>query len=522
MLKKRLIEVFLMVSFGACLLICVGIGLYSKRQMENADQRSSNINENVIPRLRMVSELKASLLKLRSYQLELSQGTTLSPEAEAKLQTEIKQLIGSKNNLEAFIEEKKELELISEISKDIKRYEDSVALFISNFKKGDKDDAILEVFVSRGLYQNMEQNIQNIQTLNTEEINSSITENKNETNNTLNNIFKVLIVSSIFVFAIALIANKLVQYVINRRISSSTQTIEKQVVDLNELQILFGDLASKLKSIAEGVKNALSSTTSASTEISMTVKQNTQIAKNGHQLSSDAVTEAKKSLEAMDQLGSNLKTISQETANLGRDTEQGYAEMEQIIELIHEIQQKTQVINDIVFQTKLLSFNASVEAARAGEAGKGFSVVAEEVGNLAVLSGTTAKEISDILHLNFSRINQIISNNKDKMNRGLTDVKSVIEKGLKISNDTSNSLNHMFKKIENVANIQTEILECSQQQADAIQQIVDDIQSTKESSEIMVHVSESITDQTNHLSTMTKDLSHSSNMLKMLSSKSTT
>ena len=35
------------------------------------------------------------------------------------------------------------------------------------------------------------------------------------------------------------------------------------------------------------------------------------------------------------------------------------------------------VINDIVFQTKLLSFNASVEAARAGESGKGFAVVAE-------------------------------------------------------------------------------------------------------------------------------------------------
>ena len=522
MLKKRLIEVFLMLSFGACLLICVGIGLYSKRQMEYADQRSSNINENVIPRLRMVSELKASLLKLRSYQLELSQASSLSPEAETKLQTEIKQLVSSKNNMEAFIEEKKELELLAEISKDVKRYEESIALFIQNFKKGNKDDAVLEVFVSRGLYQNMEQNIQKMQTLNTEEINSSITENKNETTSTLNNIFKVLVASSLFVFFIAITVNKLVQYVINKRISSSTQTIEKQVVDLNELQILFGDLAAKLKSISEGVKNSLSSTTSASTEISMTVKQNTQIAKNGHQLSSDAVVDAKKGLEAMEQLGTNLKTISQETANLGKDTEQGYVEMEQIIELIHEIQQKTQVINDIVFQTKLLSFNASVEAARAGEAGKGFSVVAEEVGNLAVLSGTTAKEISDILHLNFSRINQIISNNKEKMNRGLTDVKSVIEKGLKISNDTSNSLNHMFQKIENVAHIQTEILESSQQQADAIQQIVDDIQSTKESSEIMVTVSESITEQANHLSVMTRDLANSSNTLKMLSSKSAT
>jgi len=98
----------------------------------------------------------------------------------------------------------------------------------------------------------------------------------------------------------------------------------------------------------------------------------------------------------------------------------------------------------------------------------------------------------------------------------------VIEKCLKISNDTSNSLNHMFQKIENVAHIQTEILESSQQQADAIQQIVDDIQSTKESSEIMVTVSESITDQANHLSVMTRDLASSSNTLKMLSSKSAT
>ncbi|MBC7465119.1 MAG: hypothetical protein H7256_03945 [Bdellovibrio sp.] len=50
---------------------------------------------------------------------------------------------------------------------------------------------------------------------------------------------------------------------------------------------------------------------------------------------------------------------------------------------MEEIGNKTKVINDIVFQTKLLSFNASVEAARAGEHGKGFAVVAEEVGKLA-------------------------------------------------------------------------------------------------------------------------------------------
>lgn len=49
------------------------------------------------------------------------------------------------------------------------------------------------------------------------------------------------------------------------------------------------------------------------------------------------------------------------------------------------IKGKRKVINQIVFQTKLLSFYASVEVARAGESDKGFAVVAEEVGNLATM-----------------------------------------------------------------------------------------------------------------------------------------
>jgi methyl-accepting chemotaxis protein len=72
-------------------------------------------------------------------------------------------------------------------------------------------------------------------------------------------------------------------------------------------------------------------------------------------------------------------------------------ELRIIINIISDISEKTKVINDIVFQTRLLSFNASVEAARAGEHGKGFAVVAEEIGKLASVSGNSAKEINDIL-----------------------------------------------------------------------------------------------------------------------------
>ncbi len=73
----------------------------------------------------------------------------------------------------------------------------------------------------------------------------------------------------------------------------------------------------------------------------------------------------------------------------------GKAVQETVIAM-QQIAAKISVIEDIAYQTNLLSLNASIEAARAGSHGAGFSVVATEVRKLAVRSQDTATEISSL------------------------------------------------------------------------------------------------------------------------------
>ena len=71
--------------------------------------------------------------------------------------------------------------------------------------------------------------------------------------------------------------------------------------------------------------------------------------------------------------------------------------MDEINETVININEAISVIDQIAFQTNILSLNAAVEAATAGEAGKGFAVVAQEVRNLASRSAEAAKEIKDLV-----------------------------------------------------------------------------------------------------------------------------
>jgi methyl-accepting chemotaxis protein len=129
--------------------------------------------------------------------------------------------------------------------------------------------------------------------------------------------------------------------------------------------------------------------------------------------------------------------------------------MEEINVQVNSINEAITVIDQIAFQTNILSLNAAVEAATAGEAGKGFAVVAQEVRNLAARSAEAAKEI-----------------------------KTIVENATKKANDGKEIANHMIRgyvelnqNITNTINLIQDIEMSSKEQLSGIEQINDAVNS---------------------------------------------
>ncbi|NQY21927.1 MAG: methyl-accepting chemotaxis protein [Campylobacteraceae bacterium] len=121
---------------------------------------------------------------------------------------------------------------------------------------------------------------------------------------------------------------------------------------------------------------SLEETAAALEEITSTIINNTQ------------------SISQMSKYASLLNESTTYGQNLANQTMKS---MDEINDQVSAINEAISVIDQIAFQTNILSLNAAVEAATAGEAGKGFAVVAQEVRNLASRSAEAAKEIKDLV-----------------------------------------------------------------------------------------------------------------------------
>lgn len=219
------------------------------------------------------------------------------------------------------------------------------------------------------------------------------------------------------------------------------QSIAEESRQINQSSESLLSASQSLASANEEQAAAVQENAASMAEISTTIRTTAQNSQAAQEKSSKVSEDAEHGRTIVNDLVQAMAVVKKANDELGA-----------IVETVGKISEKTAVINDIVFKTQLLSFNASIEAARAGQHGRGFAVVAEEVGNLAQLSGKAANEIRSIISDSQQQIQGFVHSSRSSIDH----VASITNNVQSIFHDIAKDVDTILKQMSDVSHSNTE------------------------------------------------------------------
>jgi len=254
-----------------------------------------------------------------------------------------------------------------------------------------------------------------------------------------------------------------------RDVTNVTQEVKSGASDINsQTQVMSEQLASH--------NNETDQVVTAITEMSATaseVAQNTSLVAEATLAATGDVTTAQECVD----------TSLTEVSSLMSEIDTAAEHINSLSEQSQKINSVLTVIGGIAEQTNLLALNAAIEAARAGEQGRGFAVVADEVRSLASRTQASTLEINEMLTELHNLVSLAVSTMDSSQQGCLRSVESsrAISESLGAVTSAVTSINDMSTQIATAATEQSSVTEEINRNVFAIQDIVNELMSSSQS-----------------------------------------
>ena len=248
-------------------------------------------------------------------------------------------------------------------------------------------------------------------------------------------------------------------------------------VSISEVLCMVSNTAERLSSNAEQLAATSEQLSASATEQAASLEETAAAVEE----ITSTIHQTDERTRRMLSIAKDLQKTSNEDDELAHQTGKS---MEEIDKATRDIVEAIAIIDQIAFQTNILSLNAAVEAATAGEAGKGFAVVAQEVRNLAARSAEAANEIKSL-----------VTYAQEKTTEGKTTADKMVE-----------SFNFLNEKVAEVTSLVTSVTEATHEQKVGMDQINSAVNQLDQATQENANASEIVSNKAMALSEISSQL----------------